>query len=99
LSRITKVLKVAIAKQQANLSKYRHRIVGLNDGIRSRRRVLKTKKKELKMVKKERLEKEASYNRDRKKRSEENAIIRKLQKIVKDRLSRMSQFLRTKTNK
>jgi len=93
------VLKVTLRKQRANLTKYNKKINELTVTIKIKVSLLKTRKQELKNTKKERLEKEARYNRDKKKREEEKAIIRKLQKIVKDRLSRMSSFLRSKTNK
>jgi len=92
------VLKVALRKQNANLSRYVKKINELTLTINIRVKLLKTRKQELKNTKKERLEKEGRYNRDKKKRNEEKVIIHKLQKIVKDRLSRMSQFLRTKAN-
>jgi len=93
------VLKTTLAKQRANRNKYQKKINELTVTIKIKHDLLKNRKVELKNTKKELLEKEASYNRDRKKRSEEKVIIRKLQKIVKDRLSRMSQFLRSKANK
>jgi chromosome segregation ATPase len=92
------ILKITIDKQQKNIETYSSRINSLTLTIKNKVRILKARKAELKLIRKERLDKEARYNRDKKKRSEENVIIRKLQKIVKDRLSRMSQFLRSKTN-
>jgi chromosome segregation ATPase len=92
------VLDVALTKQKANLAKYVKKINELTVTIKIRRDLLRTRKVELKNTKKERQQKEAAYNRDKKKREEEKGIIRKLQRIVKDRLARMSQFLRSKTN-
>jgi len=92
------VLTVTLKKQRENRRRYAAKVNELTVTIKIRRSLLKNRKIELKNTKKERLDKEASYNRDKKKREEEKVIIRKLQKIVKDRLSRMSQFFRTKTN-
>jgi len=92
------VLNTTLAKQNANLTKYKKRINDLTVTIKIRRSLLKTRKTELANTKTERMQKEARYNRDKKKRAEEDTIIRKLQKIVKDRLARMSQFLRSKVN-
>jgi hypothetical protein len=93
------VLGVTLRKQNANKEKYVKKINELTLTIKIRVNLLKTRKQELKNTKKELLEKRTRYHRDKKKRNEEKVIIHKLQKIVKDRLTRMSSFLRTKANK
>jgi hypothetical protein len=93
------ILTKTLTKQRANLARYVKKINELTVTIKIRAALLKSRKNELKNVRQERLNKEARYNRDKKKRNQEKTIIHKLQKIVKDRLSRMSQFLRTQSNK
>jgi len=88
-----------LAKQRANLAKYNKKINELTVTIKIRKDLLRSRRQELKNTKKERLEKEARYNRDKKKRNQEKKIIHRLQKIVRDRLARMSQFLKGKVNK
>jgi len=98
LTKDNAVLTVTLTKQRANRAKYIKKITELTVTIKIRKSLLATRKGELVITKKEKMMKKATYNRDKKKRSEENAIIRKLQKIVKDRLARMSQFLKSKVN-
>jgi len=93
------VLVAMLAKQRANLAKYNKKINELTVTIKIRKDLLRSRRQELKNTKKERLEKEARYNRDKKKRNQEKKIIHRLQKIVRDRLARMSQFLKGKVNK
>jgi len=92
------VLDQALTKQGANLERYIKKINELTVTIKIRKSLLKTRKTELANTRKEKIQKQARYNRDKAKRSQEEGIIRKLQKIVKDRLARMSQFLRGKVN-
>lgn len=92
------VLTASLAKQRANLDTYIKKINSLTLTIKIRRDLLRARRSELAQTKKTLIEKEARYQRDKKKRAQENAIIRKLQRIVKDRLARMSQFLRSKAN-
>jgi len=92
------VLKVTLDKQRANLDRYVKKINELTVTLKIRKDLLKTRRQELKNTKTERLQKEARYNRDKAKRTQEKEIIYKLQKIVKDRLARMSQFLKSKVN-
>jgi len=99
LQKDIEVLTASLTKQRANLAKYVKKINELTVTIKIRRDLLRTRKTELKNTKKERQQKEAAYNRDKKKREEEKDIIRKLQRIVKDRLARMSQFLKGQVNK
>ena len=74
------------------------RINELTVTIKIRVDLLKSRRQELKNTRQERLTKEARYNSDKKKRNQEKSIINKLQRIVKDRLARMSQFLKSSTN-
>jgi len=99
LQKDNKVLGVALTKQRANKAKYEKTITELSVTIKIRKNLLVTRQRELGITKQERFMKESNYNRDKKKRSEEKKIIRKLQRIVKDRLARMSQFLKGKVNK
>jgi len=93
------VLTTALAKQTANLNSYIKKINELTVTIRIRAALLRTRRTELKNTRKEYQQKEARYNRDKKKRTQEKGIIHKLQKIVHDRLARMSQFLKGAVNK
>ena len=93
------VLTQALAKQRANLDRYIKKINELTVTIKIRADLLRSRQQELKNTKQERLTKESRYNSDKKKRNQEKSIIHKLQRIVKDRLSRMSQFLKSSTNK
>jgi len=99
LEKDVSILNAALVKQRANLEKYKKKINELTVTIKIRRDLLRTRKTELKNTRRERQQKENAYNRDKKKREEEKAIIRKLQKIVKDRLARMSAFLKGTVNK
>jgi len=92
------VLNASLIHQRANLGRYIKRINELTVTIKIRRDLLRSRQQELKNTRQERLNKEAAYNRDKKKRSEEKVIIGKLQRIVRDRLARMSQFLKSSTN-
>jgi chromosome segregation ATPase len=92
------VLTTTLARQRANLERYIKRINELTVTIKIRVDLLKSRRQELKNTRQERLTKEARYNSDKKKRNQEKSIINKLQRIVKDRLARMSQFLKSKTN-
>jgi len=92
------VLNASLTKQRANLGRYIKKINELTVTIKIRRDLLKSRQQELKNTRQERLQKEARYNRDKKKRNEEKVIIGKLQRIVRDRLARMSQFLKSSTN-
>jgi len=87
-----------LTKQRANKAKYEKIITDISVTIKIRKALLKTRAREMSVTKEERFMKEANYNRDKKKRSQEKKIIRRLQKIVKDRLARMSQFLKAKVN-
>jgi len=98
LEKDNNVLAVALTKQRANKAKYEKIITDISVTIKIRKALLKTRTTEMKVTKEERFMKEANYNRDKKKRSQEKKIIRRLQKIVKDRLARMSQFLKAKVN-
>ena len=93
------VLTTTLARQRANLERYIKRINELTVTIKIRVDLLKSRRQELKNTRQERLTKEARYNSDKKKRNQEKSIINKLQRIVKDRLARMSQFLKSSTNK
>ena len=92
------VLNASLTKQRANLGRYIKKINELTVTIKIRRDLLRSRQQELRNTRQERLQKEARYNRDKKKRSEEKVIIAKLQRIVRDRLARMSQFLKSSTN-
>jgi chromosome segregation ATPase len=92
------VLKAALEKQRANLARYKKKINELTVTIKIRVELLRSREQELRNTRTELQTKEARYQRDKKKRAEENAIIRKLQRIVKQRLAKMSQFLRSKSN-
>jgi len=99
LEKDNKVLATALTKQRANKSKYEKIITDISVTIKIRKALLKTRVREIGVTKEERFMKESNYNRDKKKRSQEKKIIRRLQKIVKDRLARMSQFLKGKVDK
>jgi hypothetical protein len=92
------VLQVTLVKQRANLARYIKKINELTVTIKIRVQLLRSRQQELKNTRIELQTKEARYQRDKKKRAEENAIIRKLQRIVRERLARMSQFLKSKAN-
>ena len=92
------VLEKALKKQKQNLDGYIKKINDLTVTIKIRKNLLKTRRVELKNTKIEYLQKENIYNRDKKKRSEEDQIIRKLRKIVRERLSKISQFLKGQVN-
>jgi len=94
-----KVLQTTISHQKANLDKYTKHINELTVSIKLKASLLKTRKKELADAKKDYARLEGIYNRDKKKRSQEKTIIHRLQKIVNDRLARMSQFLKAGVNK
>jgi len=99
LEKDNKTLATALTKQRANKAKYEKVITELSVTIKIRKALLVTRGRELGITKQERFMKESNYNRDKKKRSQEKKIIMKLQRIVKDRLARMSQFLKGKVNK
>jgi len=92
-------LNNALKKQRERLSIYKRRINELSNKIKIRRSILVTKRKELVQVETARRNAENQYNVERKQRRSEMRVIRRVQRIVNERLARMSQFLRGQVNK
>jgi len=92
-------LNGTLKKQRENLNGYIRKINELTITIKIREDLLASKKKDLHSTKEERRNKENQYNADKKKRDEEKRVIQKVQKIVSERLARMSQYLRSNVNK
>jgi hypothetical protein len=99
LTKDNAILTRSLAKQNANLTRYIKKINELTVTIKIRNDLLRSRQQELKNTKTERLNKEARYNSAKKKRNQEKNIIHRLQRIVRDRLARMSQFLKAGVNK
>jgi hypothetical protein len=94
-----RVLVKALEHQRANLNAYLKKINELTVTIKLKRQLLAVAEKQLASKREELRRTEAAYKRDKKKRNSEKKIIRKLQKIVNERLAKMSQFLRSAVNK
>jgi chromosome segregation ATPase len=93
------VLQATLKHQKANLAAYISKINSLTVSIKLKTAVLVLRQKELKAAKAEYIRLEGIYNKNKRKRNQEKGIIHKLQKIVNDRLARMSQFLKGGVNK
>jgi len=93
-------LKTTLAKQNANLADYIKKINQLIVTIKIRTDLLNAKKKmELQNTITERANKLNKYMSDKAKRDQERKVIDRVIKIVKERLTRMSQYLRNSVNK
>jgi len=92
-------LNNALKKQRERLSIYKRRINELSNKIKIRRSILVTKRKEKVQVETARRNAENQYNVERKQRRKEMRVIKRVRRIVNERLARMSQFLRGKVNK
>lgn len=95
----TRGLDALLKRQQANLDHYLKRITDLTLTINIRTSLLNSRILEHKNTVAERLQKLNQYNNDTAHRAQENKTIRRLQKIVKERLASMSKFLRANVNK
>ena len=91
-------LDAAIKKQIARLNRFVKKINELRITIKIRIDLLKSRRAERKANIQERRTKEAKYLRDRAHRRREKKVIRRVQKIVNERLSRMNSFLKSKVN-
>jgi len=92
-------LKTTLAKQNANLADYIKKINQLIVTIKIRTDLLNAKKMELQNTITERANKLNKYMSDKAKRDQERKVIDRVIKIVKERLTRMSQYLRNSVNK
>jgi len=92
-------LKTTLAKQNANLADYIKKINQLIVTIKIRTDLLNAKKMELQNTITERANKLNKYMSDKAKRDQERKVIDRVIKIVKERLTRMSQDLRNSVNK
>jgi len=93
-------LKTTLAKQNANLADYiKKKINQLIVTIKIRTDLLNAKKMELQNTITERANKLNKYMSDKAKRDQERKVIDRVIKIVKERLTRMSQYLRNSVNK
>ena len=91
-------LNAAIKKQLARLSRYIKKLNELAITIKIRIDLLKSRRSELKATVEERRTKLNKYIRDRAHRRREKKVIRKVKKIVKERLAKMNSFLKSKVN-
>jgi len=98
LTKDNEVLDTSLTKQRANKANYEKRITDLSVTIKIRKGLLVTRGREKGIQIQSRFMKENAYNRTKKERDQQEKVIRKLQRIVKDRLARMSQFLKSKVN-
>jgi septal ring factor EnvC (AmiA/AmiB activator) len=88
-----------LKRQQTNLDGYLKRINDLTLTINIRTSLLHSRQLELKNTIQERHDKLNQYNADTAHRTQEKTTIQRLQKIVKERLSTMSNFLIPHVNK
>lgn len=92
-------LEALLKRQTANLEGYVKKINELTLTINIRNSLLSSRQAELKNTIQERATKLNQYNTDTAHRAQENGTIRRLQKIVRERLASMSKFLRSNVNK
>ena len=92
-------LENLLKRQTANLDGYIKRINDLILTLNIRNSLLSSREVELKITIQERATKLNQYNLDTAHRSQENTTIRRIQKIVKERLATMSKYLRSNVNK
>lgn len=86
-------LDKAITEQDKNLKTYTAEIERLAKKIQEEEELQKSKETEKASAEKERAQKEEQYKSDKAERENEAAVIKKLQKIVEERLANMSKFL------
>ena len=89
-------LEQAIDRQEKNKKDYEEKLAAVNKTITDLEDLLKEKKNLLDLTQTELKTKEKQYNDDKTHRDQERVVILRLIKIVEDRLSKMSDFLKTK---
>jgi len=91
-------LKTTITRQTANCVKYTKEINALTVDIKTKSDLKKKNEKFLAQTIETRRVEKLRYEDDTKHRHNEMRIIRKLQKIVQQKLASMKDFLKTKVN-
>jgi hypothetical protein len=91
-------LSSTIAEQEKRLAHYRSEIQRLTVKIAEETQLVISKEAERVATIKERDQKEAQYNADTAERTVERGVVTRLQKIVNERLAKMTAFLKSQVN-
>lgn len=92
------LLNASIKRQKENLTKYKRRKVSLQTEITTKTGLKVKNEKFLAQTIEIRRQEGLKYEADKRGRNREKAIIRKLQKIVDEKLARMKEFLKKRVN-
>jgi len=92
------LLTTTIKRQNDNLTKYRRRRISLKTEIHDKTELKKKNEAFLAQNIKIRESEKLRYEEDKRGRDREKAIIRKLQKIVDEKLARMKDFLKKRVD-
>ena len=92
------LLNTTIKRQQDNLTKYRSEKVSLETEIHDKSELKKKNESFLAQTKEIRRQEKLKYEADVRGRNREKQIIKRLQKIVDEKLARMKDFLKARVN-
>jgi chromosome segregation ATPase len=92
------LLNITLKRQRENLAKYKRQKVSLETEIRSKTALKVKNENFLAQTKEIRRQEGLKYESDIRARNREKEIIRKLQKIVDEKLARMKEFLKKRVN-
>jgi len=92
------LLNTTIKRQQDNLTKYRSEKVSLETEIHDKTELKKKNESFLAQTKEIRRQEKLKYEADVRGRNREKQIIKRLQKIVDEKLARMKDFLKARVN-
>jgi len=92
-------LENLLKRQRTNLDQYQKRVTDLTLTINIRTSLQRSRDLELRNAVKERKDKKDRFTAETAQRNKEKEVIQRVQKIVKERLTAMSRFLKTSVNK